>query len=109
MKTIFNIVLIALIFLAVSSGVTKVILMQQEVDFFSQYGFTKPLLILFGIAQLIGGVLLGIPKSRVIGAVIVAITFLLSALMLLMASHVPMAIVSLVCTLLLGFVIKRSL
>ncbi|WP_293748083.1 DoxX family protein [uncultured Paraglaciecola sp.] len=108
MKMFFNLILAILIFLAVSSGVTKVMLMQQEVEFFGQYGFTNPILIVFGTIQLFGGALLAIPKTRVIGAAIIAITFLISAVILVMASNVPMAIVTLVCIVLLGFIIKQS-
>lgn len=109
MKIFFNMVLVILIFLAISSGITKIMLMQQDVDFFGQYGFTNPILIAFGFAHLLGGGLLAIPKTRIIGAIIVAITFLISAVILVMASNFPIAIVTLVCVLLLGFVLKQSL
>ncbi len=49
--------------------------MQQDSRVFGQYGFNNPFLIGFGIVQLFGGILLAIPKTRVVGAVIVAITF----------------------------------
>ena len=107
MKIFLNVVLVILIFLAVSSGITKIMLMQQDVAFFSPYGFTNPILIGFGVTQLLGGVLLAIPKTRVVGAVIVALTFIISAVILVMAGSIPMAVVTIICTLLLGFVIKR--
>jgi len=109
MKVFFYVVLVILVFLATSSGVAKTMLMQQDVDFFGQYGFTNPMLVTFGIAQLLGGILLAIPKTRVVGAAIVAITFLISAVMLIMASKIPLAIITLVCILLLGFIVKQSL
>jgi len=67
MKLLYNIILVVLVFLAVSSGVTKIMLMQQDVDFFAQYGFTNPILIAFGASQLLGGILLALPKTRIIG------------------------------------------
>jgi len=108
MKLFFNVVLIFLIFLAASSGITKVILMQHDVAFFGQFGFTNLTLIWFGVVQLLGGLLLAIPKTRVVGAAIVAMTFFMSAAILVMAGNVIMAIVTLVCILLLGVVIKKS-
>lgn len=108
MRIFYYAVLVILILLAASSGVSKVMLMQQDVDFFGQYGFTNPVLIVFGIVQLLGGVLLAISKTRVVGAIIVAMTFLISAAILAMANNVPMAIVTLICALLLGFVIRQS-
>ena len=108
MKIFFYVTLVILIFLAMSSGIAKIMLMQQDVEFFSPHGFTNPILIGFGVVQLLGGVLLAMPKTRVVGAVIVAITFLISAVILVMAGGTPMAFVTLVCTLLLGFIIKQS-
>ena len=65
MKIFFNIVLVLLVLLASSSGITKIMLIQREVDFFSQYGFTNTILIGFGVAQLMAGLLLVVPKTRV--------------------------------------------
>ena len=108
MKTLFYVILALLVLLAVSSGMTKIMLMQQDVDFFGQYGFTNPTLILFGVIQLIGGILLAIPRARVIGAIVVAITFVISAIVLAMAGNVPVTIVTLLCVALLGFIIKKA-
>jgi len=109
MKIFFNVVLVILVFLAISSGITKIMLMQQDVEFFGKYGFTNPILLLFGVTQLIGGVLLVLQKFRVIGAVLVAITFLISAILLVMDNNIPVTIITLVCVLLLGFIIKITL
>jgi hypothetical protein len=83
--------------------------MQQDVEFFGKYGFTNPILIAYGAVQLLGGILLILPKSRIIGAVLVAITFLVSAVVLAMEGNIPVTIVTLICIVLLGFIIKLSL
>jgi len=44
MKIVFYIVLVILVVLAVASGITKIMLMEQEVEFFGQYGFSNLLL-----------------------------------------------------------------
>ncbi len=106
MKILFNIVLIALVLLAVSSGITKIMLMQQDVEFFGRFGFSNPILMIFGGIQLIGGILLAIPKTRIIGAIVVAITFVVSAVVLFMAGKIPIALITLVCVLLLAIVAK---
>jgi len=108
MEVLFKVVLVFLVFLAVSSGITKIMLMQQDVEFFGAYGFTNFLLILYGATQLIGGILIAIPKTRVIGALIVAITFLVSAIVLIMAGNIPVAIVTIIMILLLGLIAKQS-
>ena len=109
MKIFFNTLLIVLILLAISSGITKILLMQQEVDFFGRFGFTNPLLIVFGSIQLLAGIMMAIPKTRIIGAIIVAITFLISATILFMDNNIPFAVVTLVFVIMLGYVVRQSL
>jgi hypothetical protein len=107
---IFHIVsLIILVFLSISSAVTKILLMQQDVEFFAQFGFTNPLLIALGLTQLVGGILLILPKSRIAGALVVAITFLISFIALVMAGNVTVAVITLVFVALLGYIIKQTL
>ena len=108
MKTVSIIILAILTLLAVLSGITKILLMQQDVDFFGKYGFSSPTLIAFGLVQLLGGLLLVFTKTRFVGAAIVAVTFLVSLAMLLMDGNIPASIITLVATLLLGVVMKQS-
>ena len=107
MKIAFVILLVILTFLAVSSGMTKILLLQQEVEFFGRFGFSNPLLIAFGAVQLIGGVLLPFKKTRFTAAAIVASTFLVSLVILLMDGNIPMSIVTLIAALLLFLVMKQ--
>ena len=106
LKIFFYIVLVVLVLLAMSSGITKLLLMPQDVEFFGQYGFSNPILIAYGLVQLIGGLLLAIPKSRIIGALLVAITFLISAALLALSGNIPITLVTLLFTALLGFIVK---
>ena len=108
MKTVSTVILVVLILLAVSSGITKVALLQQDVDFFGKYGFSNPLLIVYGLVQLIAGVLMAFSRTRFVAASIVAITFLMSLAMLLMEGDLPVSVATLVATLLLGVVMKQS-
>ncbi|MFT4729271.1 MAG: hypothetical protein ACI9UN_003788 [Granulosicoccus sp.] len=54
LKIIWAGILIVLILLAVSSGVTKIMLMQPDASFFGRYGFTNPLMMSFGFTQVLG-------------------------------------------------------
>jgi len=51
MKLFNNSVLVILLFLSLSSGIPKVLLMEQEVNFFGPYGFSPAILIAYGISQ----------------------------------------------------------
>jgi hypothetical protein len=108
MKAVSTIILAILILLAVSSGITKILLMQQDVNFFGKYGFSNPILIAYGLVQLIGGLLLVFTITRFVGATIVAITFLISLVMLLMEGNIPVSIATVIATLLLGVIMKQS-
>lgn len=109
MSIFIKVILAILVFLAVSSGIMKVLLMPQEVEFFGNYGFTNPILIAYGASQLIGGILLIFSKTRVLGAAIVAVTFLISAVVLFMSNNFPVAIVTCVAILMLLLVMKKNI
>lgn len=108
MRIASTLVLVILIILSIFSGVTKIALMPEDVEFFEMYGFSNPMLIAFGATQLIGGILMPFRQTRFAGAAIVAITFLVSLVLLLMDGNIPVSIVTAVATLLLGIVMKRS-
>jgi hypothetical protein len=109
MKVLQIVILAILVFLAVSSGVTKIMLMQQDMVFFGKYGFTNPLLVIFGAVQVIGGLMMVFAKVRVIGAVVVAVTFVISAVLLAIEGSVPATITTLIALVFLGFTIQRTL
>ena len=108
MKVVYMIILVVLILLAVSSGATKILLMQQDVDFFGKYGFSDPILVIYGLVQLIGGLLLVFKRTRFVGAAIVAITFLISLVVILMEGNIPVGIITVIAILLLGVIMKQS-
>lgn len=108
MKIAFTILLAVLTLLAISSGITKVMLLPQDVGFFGRYGFSNSILIAFGATQVIGGVLLPFGKTRFFGAATVAVTFLVSLVVLLMDGNIAVSIATFVMTLLLGVIMKRS-
>ena len=108
MKYIPTAVLYLLVFLAGSSGITKLMLMTQDVDFFGQFGFTNPLLMLFGAVQALGAVMLIFQKIRIAGTAIVAVTFIVSGVVLILAGSVPATVATLVALALLGWTIRNT-
>ena len=108
MKIAYAILLVALALLAALSGFTKILLMPQDVEFFGQYGFSDPMLIAFGIAQLLGGILLPVKTTRFVGAAVIASTFLVSLTLLLIDGNIPVRIITGIVTLLLFGIMKLS-
>jgi hypothetical protein len=98
LKIIWAGILIVLILLAVSSGVTKIMLMQPDASFFGRYGFTSPLLMSFGFTQLLGGVMMALGKTRFIGAALVVLTFIVSLVLLVLDGNTLMAVITSVAT-----------
>jgi len=72
------------------------------------YGFSSPILVAYGLAQLVGGVLLAFRKTRFVGAAIVAVTFLISLVILIIDGNVSVSVATIVATLLLGVVMKQN-
>ncbi len=108
MKIAYKIMIVILIILALSSGSTKVMLMPQEVEFFGAYGFTNTILIIFGASQVVGGALMIPLKTRMYGSIIVAITFIVSLVVLFLAGSLVPAVITLIATVWLGLVAKQS-
>lgn len=104
MKVFFYSAVVLLVLLAVSSGITKILLMPQDVEFFGKYGFSHPLLIAFGTLQVVGGIFLSVSKTRLIGALIVACSFLVSAVVLVVSGDILLALVTCLFIAVLGFV-----
>ena len=106
MKIVLGILLTVLVLLALASGVAKVLLLEREVIFFGAYGFGAPVLVLFGLVQILGAVLMILPMTRVLGAALVGLTFVISALLLVHAGDLPTAFFTVVAIIGLGVVIK---
>jgi len=107
MNKLMYVLLALVILLAVSSGVTKLMLMPQDVEFFGKYGFTNTLLMAFGALQILGGALLILAKTRLFGAMCIAITFLISAAILLVERNYPVAAITVIVVVLLAIVVKQ--
>ena len=103
-----TIILVLLTGLAILSGAAKIALMQEDVEFFGKYGFSNPALIAIGVMQLAGGALIPFRKTRFSGAAIVATTFLVSLVLLLIDGNIPVSLVTAAAMLLLGIVMKQS-
>ena len=109
LKILLRINLVILVFLAITSGITKTMLMPQEIEFFGGIGFSNLMLIVFGVSQIIGGLMMTLSKTRFIGAVIVAITFAISAVALFLSENIIVAAITCITLLMLGVVIKQSI
>lgn len=104
MKIAITVIAVLIGLLSLAAGGAKIALVPQEVVFLSQFGFVKGHTVSFGVVQVVAGLLMLIPKTRFIGAIIASAGFALSVTLLLAAGNTAFAVVSLVPVLLAGFV-----
>jgi len=103
-----NIVLVSVLLLAFASAIVKIMLVPLEVEFYSAHGFTNSGLIVFGAIQLVGGLLAIAPKIRWLGSLILAISFLVSAVLILKSGNIPFGLVALVFVAFACLITKQS-
>ncbi len=106
MKVTFSLLLFALILIALSSGASKIMLMPQDVKFFSAVGFNHPMLVTYGAVQLVGGLLLALPSTRIMGTIVLGISFLISAAVLFASGEMLVTAVMLIFVQLLGLIAR---
>ena len=102
-----NLVLVTV--LTIAAGIPKIMRIPAEVNFFQDAGLGETALLVFGLFQMTGGILLIFRKTRSWGAIQVALSFLLSAVMVFMSGQIMFGLVSLVPILMTGMVLKNSL
>ena len=100
-----NLVLVTV--LGIAAGIPKIMRMPNEVEFFETAGLGADLVVVFGLLQLAGGLLLVSQKTRIWGASVVAVMFLGSAVMLLVTGEIAFGFVSVLPGLMAAIVIKE--
>ena len=81
---IVNLLIIAVVaLLSIAAGLAKVMQTKQEVEFLQNFGFSGTLIIVFGMVQIAGGLLLVPAKTRTLGAVLAASAFVVSSVLIL--------------------------
>ena len=106
---ILNIVLIVIIvLLSIAAGSAKVMAVPEEVRFLERFGFSIALISAYGIGQILGGLLLALPKTRMIGAVITIVAFSISTVLIVVSGNVVFGLVSVVPIALTCFVVAQT-
>ena len=95
MKIAITIIAVLIGLLSIAAGGAKVALVPEEVEFLGQFGLTNALIVVFGTVQVLAGLLMVMPKTRVVGSIIAALGFAASAVLLVMAGNAAFAGVSL--------------
>lgn len=107
---ILNVIIVSLMsLLSISAGFAKIMQVPQEMTFLISFGLSTTTILIFGIVQVIGGLLLAIPKTRLVGATLIIIAFLLSTILVLLSGNLPFGLVSMLPLAATGWVIYQTL
>lgn len=80
--------------LSIAAGGAKISLVPDEVAFLSTFGFSERWIPLFGGSQILGGLLFAIPRTSLVGGIMVLLTLALSTVLLFLAGKIAIGCIS---------------
>lgn len=99
MKSKRHIVIVVMIYalavLSIAAGVPKILQIQQELDFLRNIGFSSVGVLVLGVLQFTGGILLFWKRSRLPGAVIASFALLVSSTAIFVGGNTSFGLISL--------------
>lgn len=106
---ILKIVIVGIItLLSIAAGLAKVMQAPQEMEFLQGAGLSTAMIVAFGLVQVLGGILLIPGRTRLPGAVLAALAFLMSAILIFTSGNLPFGLVSLIPVALASAIIYQS-
>ncbi len=108
MNKIVLILTIVIALLSLAAGIAKVMQVPQEVEFLTGQGLSLNMIMAFGITQILGGVLLLIPKTKLIGGIISLIAFVVSAVLVFKSGNIAFALISTIPAFILTLIIYQN-
>ena len=94
MKYINIIVVVLIGLLSIAAGAAKVMQAPQEMEFLQGVGLSLNIILIFGVIQIGGGLLLAHHKTRMYGAILAGLTFLASTILIFVSGNVIFALIS---------------
>lgn len=105
MKIVNVLIIVVVVLLSIAAGAAKVMQVPQEMEFLRSVGLSESLIMVFGLIQIAGGVLLMTQKTRLIGAVLAASAFVLSTILIFIGGNIEFGLFSILPIVLAGIVI----
>lgn len=106
---IFRFLIIAVTaFLSIAAGLAKVMQTQQEMEFLQGAGLSPAFIVVFGLVQIAGGALLVPGKTRMVGAVLAASAFVVSAVLIFISGNLAFGLFSTVPIVLAGVIFYQT-
>ena len=102
LKTLFTVILVLM---SLAAGAAKVMRVPDEVQFFSDAGLGLGVVVIFGIFQILGALMLALPQSRPAGAVMVCVGLLASSVLLFINGNVQFGLFSMLPVIMAGYIV----
>jgi hypothetical protein len=109
MKILITILTWLMVLLGVTAGIAKVMQVPQEVEFLMGFGLTSISIVVYGAFQIAGGILMAIPKTRVLGAGLTATCFFASVILVFLSGNLVFALISILPVIISVLVIFKTL
>ncbi|HKJ17301.1 MAG TPA: DoxX family protein [Xanthomonadales bacterium] len=84
-----------LVLMSLIAGVAKIMQMPQELGFLEHIGMTERAVMILGVIQATGGVLLAIPMARATGAILAVAALAVSGLALFVSGNTSVGLITL--------------
>lgn len=108
MQMLARINLILVVLLSLAAGLAKVAKVEAEFEFLSNAGLNESQILVFGLVQIAAGALMILPKTRFYGAMIAALAFLASTVLIFMSGNISFGLLSIIPILMADAVILRN-
>lgn len=94
MKITGRIFLVLLVLLSCAAGIAKIMQLPAEMKFLQGAGLSANMVLVFGLAQLLGGIGLIFKKTRIVGALVVALMLFISTIIIFMSGNIAFGLIS---------------
>ncbi|TLU61354.1 hypothetical protein FE810_15190 [Thalassotalea litorea] len=108
MKILHLALIVIITLLAIAAGMAKLLGSPQEVQFLKGFGFNSLLIMIYGLVQVTGGVLLVIPKTLKLGATITVFAFSLSCILIAVSGNYAFFLISILPIAITAFIFWQS-
>jgi hypothetical protein len=106
---ILHLILVAIIaLLSIAAGAAKIFQSPEEVQFLEGFGFSQKLILIYGLVQVIGGILLAIPKTLKVGSIITIFAFTLASILIALSGNYVFSLISLLPIAMTVFIFWQS-
>lgn len=107
---IINLFLVAILaLLSLGAGAAKLMQVPQEIEMLQQIGLAAHHILFFGLWQIVGGALVTMRRTRLIGCGLIGVIMSITTVMILISGDIQLALFSLLTIVLVGFVAYQDI